>query len=114
METEAQARALIRTNIESLGLTGETKIFRRDATSPGPSGNVQPFDLVFADPPYGKQLGEKALHALLQGGWIKGDALIVLEEEKQALPTIIDGFRLVDQRRFGDTAIGFLQPDHII
>ena len=47
----------------AFGLTGRTKIFRRDATSLGEAGTVAPFGLVFADPPYGKGLGERALRS---------------------------------------------------
>ena len=63
----AEARALLRTNIEAMSLEGNTKIFRRDATKPGPAGSLGKFDLAFLDPPYGKQLGEKAMAALLEG-----------------------------------------------
>jgi 16S rRNA (guanine966-N2)-methyltransferase len=56
-----EARALLRTNVESLGLGGVTRIFRRDATRLGPAHPLEPFDLVFLDPPYGKGLAEKAL-----------------------------------------------------
>lgn len=35
VEEAPDARALIRTNVEALGLTGETRIFRRDATDLG-------------------------------------------------------------------------------
>ena len=38
VEEEAEARALIRRNVEAFGLTGVTKIFRRDATDLGPAG----------------------------------------------------------------------------
>ena len=59
IEEAAEGRGLIRSNVETFGLTGRTKIFRRDATSLGEAGTVPPFGLVFADPPYGKGLGEK-------------------------------------------------------
>ena len=72
VEESAEARAAIRRNVEALGLTGTTKIFRRDATRLGPAGTMQPFDLVFLDPPYGKGLGEKALQSAAEGGWISG------------------------------------------
>lgn len=35
VEEAAEARGLIRDNVEALGLTGVTKLFRRDATRPG-------------------------------------------------------------------------------
>src|SRR5687768_2016154 len=57
----AEARALIRENVESLGLGGTTRIFRRDATKLGAAHPVLPFSLAFLDPPYGRGLAEKAL-----------------------------------------------------
>ncbi len=70
IEESAEARAAIRRNVEALGLTGATKIWRRDATKLGEAGTLQPFDLVFCDPPYGKGLGERALAAAVEGGWV--------------------------------------------
>ena len=57
----AQARALIRQNVEALGLGGITRIFRRDATRLGAAHPNEPFGLVFLEPPYRKGLAEKAL-----------------------------------------------------
>ena len=70
VEDGVEARGLIRGNVEALGLTGRTRIFRRDATDLGDAGNLPPFTLVFADPPYGQGLGEKALAAAVAGGWL--------------------------------------------
>ena len=47
----AEARALIRQNIQALGTAGISRIFRRDATRLGSIGTMLPFDLVLADPP---------------------------------------------------------------
>src|SRR5687768_1048375 len=55
----AEARALIRGNVDALGLGGVTRIFRRDATRLGTAHPVEPFSLVFLDPPYGMGLAEK-------------------------------------------------------
>ncbi len=59
VEESAEGRGLLRTNIETLGLQGASKIFRRDATDLGIPGTMEPFDLAFADPPYGKGPGRK-------------------------------------------------------
>src|SRR5262245_18007447 len=53
VDDAAEARALLRENIAALGLGGVTRIFRRDATRLGPAHPVEPFSLVFLDPPYG-------------------------------------------------------------
>src|SRR5438876_8804733 len=59
VEQEADARALIRRNVEALVLTGVTKIFRRDAAALGPAGRNGGFSLAFLDPPYGHGLAEQ-------------------------------------------------------
>lgn len=109
IEEGTQGRSLIRQNVEALGLTGRTKLFRRDATKLGNAGQVLPFDLVFADPPYGKGLGPLAAQALVQGGWLVPSAVLVLEENAADLPEELDGFDSLDRRTMGDTAIGLFQ-----
>ena len=109
VEEAVAARGAIRANIEALGLTGRTRLFRRDATRLGPAGTVAPFALVFADPPYFKGLGEQALASALAGGWLLPGALVVLEEAGSARIAPIPGLDIVDARRTGDTQIVFLQ-----
>ncbi|MEO0545569.1 MAG: 16S rRNA (guanine(966)-N(2))-methyltransferase RsmD [Pseudomonadota bacterium] len=109
MEKGAHGRALIRQNIETLGLTGRTKLLRRDATKTGAAGSLAAFDLVFADPPYGKGLGPRAFESLHRGGWLAPKAVLVLEENVSDLPTAIDGFTLLDRRDMGQTAFAFFQ-----
>jgi 16S rRNA (guanine966-N2)-methyltransferase len=103
VEEAAAARGLIRRNIEAFGLTGVTKVWRRDATDLGAAGTMAPFDVAFLDPPYGKGLGEKALSALAEGGWLVPDALCVLEERKGVSVAVPPAFDVVDQRAWGDT-----------
>ena len=109
VEEGVEARGLIRRNVEALGLTGRTRLFRRDATALGPAGTVAPFDIAFADPPYGAGLGERALAAALAGNWLKPDALCVLEESvKSGIPAVA-GFDLLERREIGDSVILFFR-----
>jgi 16S rRNA (guanine966-N2)-methyltransferase len=105
----AEARALIRGNVEALGLGGTTKIFRRDATKLGQAHPVDPFTLVFLDPPYGQGLAEKALASALEGGWIAPDALMVVEEATGMFKTPA-GFVEADRRAYDDSEFIFLSP----
>ena len=109
IEESAQGRGLIRTNVEAFGLTGRTKIFRRDATKLGEAGTLASFDLVFADPPYGKGLGERALHSARQGGWLTPGALCVIEEVASAPFDPGPNFVVADERSYGETVIRFLE-----
>ena len=105
----AEARALIRQNVEALGLGGTTKIFRRDATKLGAAHPVPPFSLVFADPPYGRGLAEKALVATRAGGWLAPGALIVVEEAADAGFRAPEGFEEIERRAYDDTTFIFLR-----
>ena len=107
VETSVEGRGLLRTNIESMGLQGRAKIYRRDATSLGPVGTMEPFDLMFADPPYGKGLGEQAFRAAQEGGWLNDGALAILEERAGVDPDVGDGFEAIESREFGDTRMHF-------
>ncbi len=109
VEDNADARALIRTNVEVFGLTGETRIFRRDATDLGPAGNKDRYSLAFLDPPYGKGLGEKALAILSQGKWLTRGAVCVLEERAGTNVTLPPEYDLLDTRTYGDTEIRLLK-----
>jgi 16S rRNA (guanine966-N2)-methyltransferase len=98
-----EARALLRDNVEALGLGGVTRIFRRDATRLGPAHPLEPFSLAFLDPPYGKGLAEKALVSGREGGWFKPEALVVVEEAADAGFKAPEGFTEEERRRYDDT-----------
>lgn len=105
VEDSAQARALIRDNIEALQLTGVARIFRRDATDLGPAGTMAPFALAFLDPPYGKGLAERGLSALAAGGWLVPGAVAVVEERAGTEITLPETFQEIDRRTYGDTQV---------
>jgi len=109
VDNGAEARALLRNNVEALGLGGVTKVFRRDATNLGPAHPVEPFSLVFLDPPYGKGLGEKALTSLREGGWLAPGALLIVEEAKAAGFVTPEGFEELERRAYDDTEFVFLR-----
>lgn len=110
VDTAAEARGLIRDHIEAFGAGGTTKLLRRDATALGDAGTMGPVDLVFLDPPYGKGLGERALVALRDGGWLQADTLLVLEESAEAELALPSGYHLIDRRTYGAAAVYLLEP----
>jgi len=105
VEESVEGRGLIRTNIETFGLTGVARILRRDATQLGTVGTMAPFHLVFADPPYECGLGEKAFVAALAGGWLNNDAILVLEEAKEVAINLPESFVMDDERHYGSTTV---------
>jgi 16S rRNA (guanine966-N2)-methyltransferase len=109
VDDAAEARALLRENVAALGLGGVSRIFRRDATRLGPAHPLEPFALVFLDPPYGKGLAEKALVSARDGGWLAPGALIVVEEATDAAFAAPAGFEELERRRYDDTEVVILR-----
>jgi 16S rRNA (guanine966-N2)-methyltransferase len=107
----AEARALLRANVEALALGGVTRIWRADATRLGSAPAGGRFGLAFLDPPYGQGLARPALAALIMGGWLAPNALCVVEEAAKAEIAAPDGLTLVDDRTYGDTRIAFFERE---
>jgi 16S rRNA (guanine966-N2)-methyltransferase len=98
------ALALLRRNIDRLGLGDAARVVARDATRLGRNPGA-PFDLVFLDPPYGRGLGERAIAAALAGGWVAPGALVVWEDSASVNQAPPPGLTLLDRRRYGETMI---------
>jgi 16S rRNA (guanine966-N2)-methyltransferase len=107
VENSVEGRGLLRDNIEALGLQGRARILRRDATMLGSAQRLGPFNLIFADPPYGKGLGEKALSAAIDGGWMAPGALVLLEERAEIEPETPGSLIPIESRLFGETRLNF-------
>lgn len=105
VEESAEARGIIRNNADALGAIGLCKIWRRDATDLGSCAPQSPFELIFADPPYRKGLGEKALVSVMAGQWLSPGGVVVLEEAEDVDVPAIAGLTLLDTRVYGDTQV---------
>ena len=110
VDNDADSRGLQRQNVEALGLTGATKIWRRDATAlgPMPANANGPFTLVFCDAPYRKGLTERALAGAAAGGWLADGAVIMAETATDEPALALPNFEAVDERLYGETRIVFL------
>ena len=109
VDNGAEARALLRQNVEGLGLGGVTKVYRRDATNLGPAHPLEPFSLAFLDPPYSKGLAEQSLASLRDGGWLTPQALVVVEEATSAKVAASEGFEELERRAYDDTEFVILR-----
>ena len=100
------AGRLIRENIAKLRRQSDCSVLAASAAQL-PIG--QPCGLIFLDPPYGQGLGLPALKTAQDKSWIGAGALVVWEEQS-AQPAPV-GFKMLDNRRYGDTWITFLEAD---
>ena len=106
----AEARALLRGNVEALGLGGVTKIFRRDARKLGDAPSGPPYTLAFLDPPYGKGLAEPALdfacRRRLAGARRRWSSWRKRPPRNFRSP---QRYEMLERRDYGDTEVVFLR-----
>ena len=107
VDQDKTACDIIEANIQHLRAGSQCTLLRADATRFLHRG--APFDLVFADPPYGKGLLIPALTHLLAAHLLAADALLVLETGHGDQVDLPDALTLLDRRRIGISDILFLR-----
>lgn len=79
VEQDARAVAAIRANMVSLGATERAQLLARSASALPTS---QPFDLIFADPPYSAGSGSAVVEEVLRAQWAEPGSWIAVETER--------------------------------
>ena len=68
------------------------------------------FDLIFLDPPYDSDLGEKALQIIGERDLLREGGRAILEHSSREKPVeALAGLRQVESREYGDTALSFYE-----
>lgn len=110
VETDSAARGAIRNNVETLQLTGVTRVHRRSATSLGsiPPNIGGAFDLAFLDPPYHKGLVEPCLSELQSGGWLSETAIAIVETGSDETLDL-SNWTILQTRDYGAAKVWFVR-----
>ena len=111
VERDRGAASVIERNLGACGFTDRSRLLRMDALrflrDPGAAG---PFDLVFLDPPYEKDVGERALAGLGAGGLLAAGATIVLEHAPGRAPDPAPpGLSRRRTAAYGDCCLSYLE-----
>lgn len=109
VEKANKAAAIIRKNLMDLKVEKKQgKVLSKDLFGVLSKAPEAPFDLIFIDPPYGKDLLVPALEKALKNGWI-ADGAFVLAEVETAVAAPEEGpiadMELVTDREYGQTRI---------
>ncbi len=67
------------------------------------------FDVIFIDPPYRFDFGEKALAVIVQRGLLSENGIAVYERDR-SFDKQIDGLEQYDERKYGKTYLTFFRP----
>jgi len=109
VDNDEAAVRIIRRNLAALSLGERGRVVRSEVTRwlVGHPEDVKAASLVLLDPPYNDAILEHAL-ALLDALAVGGTAVVAEHAYRQQLPAL-QRLRAKPQRRYGDTAVSFLE-----
>lgn len=79
VEQDPRAIAAIRANVEAMGAAERSRVLARSSEN---LPAEQPFDLVFADPPYAPGSGSAALRHIVESRWAASGAWVSIESQR--------------------------------
>jgi 16S rRNA (guanine966-N2)-methyltransferase len=79
VENDPRAAAAIKANAEALGASAHVRVLGGSALKLPSS---EPFDLIFADPPYAPGSGSAAARAVTEAGWLASGGWMAVETSR--------------------------------
>ena len=114
VEADRRIAALAVRNARELGLPAKVRTSRVEALLR--RSTQQPFDILFADPPYDVDSShlDDQLMAILLGGWIKPRGLVLVERSRRS-PNLTwpAAFGATWARTYGETVVEFGAVDSL-
>lgn len=93
---------LARDNAQNLGMGEQCRFILNDA---GAVTLPLQYNIVFCDPPYGKNLTENAVQNLMNRNACAKDCIVIAEDTKHAQITFPEPMRMIKEKIYGDTKI---------
>lgn len=111
VESDPRAAKVARENVALLGAVRQAVLaVGRVGPTLGYGPNGEPYDVVYADPPYPTPEDEvgAVLAALVDKGWLAPDATVVVERSRRSPePAWVPGITPERSRRYGDTVLWY-------
>ena len=111
VESADLALKSIKKNVAELGEQTRTHILKADATKGELIANymqqikLDKFDIIFADPPYNKNLGEIAFQQVLHYNLAKQKSIFILEESRKANISFSSHLNIIKKREYAHTSL---------
>jgi len=113
VERDRRVAAVALANLElvaaSLQHPAAVTVHRQEVLQWLSSERPSPFDLIYCDPPYRGGLHGAMAEAVMRGGWLAPEGVLVWECASDALPSVPPGWLVRDQRRYGSTTLMLLE-----
>jgi 16S rRNA (guanine966-N2)-methyltransferase len=110
VESDKRAAAVLRRNVDLVGLPGGIVVCRTTESYLSAGVADDPFDLIFADPPYA--VTTDAVNTLLTGladeRWLSSGGVVVLERPwRESEPRWPSEIKALKQKRYGEGSLWY-------
>ena len=107
-DSAKQSIAILKKNLDKLGVTTAEAITYCHDYSLCLEVVKGEFDLIFLDPPYAMDAGERALKKIVEKGLLSKNGIAVYERDRP-FEGIIDGLEAYDMRKYGKIYLTFFR-----
>ena len=111
MDNSREAKRLTLQNVRKVGAEQNSMFSKIDILDLNQNYGVVS-NLVFLDPPYGKNLGTLTISLLLENNWVNSNTIFILEKEVNG--QFSSELTIVDQRVYGGTEILILKYESLL
>lgn len=110
IENGRNALKVLGDNVNYCDLQNISKILKTDVRKIAKKpANLPIFNIVFMDPPYGKELLPTTILSLAEGGWINSETIIIAEYKKGEGFTPPPAFEILREVNYGINQFSILQ-----
>jgi 16S rRNA (guanine(966)-N(2))-methyltransferase RsmD len=110
VESNPKAVRSARNNITALRVAPQIRLVTASVATALAAGADQPYDVVFADPPYDLPDAQVTAvqRALLDGGWLTPGGIVVIERSSRSAPLHwVEPVTEIRTRRYGETTLWY-------
>lgn len=108
VELSKKSIAIIRDNLKLLGIENEVRVHGEDVLKYLKRYEGEPYDLVFADPPFTEKLADATLEALAASRAVGPDTIVMIESSShETVKQAYEGLERTDERDYGDKRVSY-------
>lgn len=110
VEKNRKSIQILEKNLEKLKVTEDIKIVNKDVISFLNAYDGEPFDLIFADPPFTEMMAHEVMETVDRSKVFKAETLMMIESARRE--KILDDYSTLtryNHREFGDKILSFFK-----
>ena len=111
LDISHESHQICKKNLQNCGLSDLSAHLLMDIRRKKPFFIEKKFDLILADPPYGKEYLVNILEFVTRNDLLKSDGVLVIEDDIRAELKLDNNFKLIEKKNYNKTQLIFLIPN---